>query len=280
MKQIGSTPAPQLHSFVWRLGITLMAVAWAIVSVAQSSESNTQIAASACGSWTVVKSPDGPSSNNHLYGVSASGGNNVWAVGSYQSASTFRTLTERWNGSAWGVVPSVDAGAEDTLRSVAAISPTDVWAVGYFMPQLASPQSAFIEHWNGHKWNVVPSPTPGQLSLLLSVRAVSTNDIWAVGLFYNNAGNGQTLIERWNGKTWNIVPSPSPGLTDNLLEGLAVVSATDIWVAGSQSSNAQNTSQTLIEHWDGNSWSVVPSPSPGSPNNALGGMPSARATFG
>jgi hypothetical protein len=243
--------------------------------MAQSDETTTQIAGSACGKWTVVKSADGPSSNNnHLYGVSASTADNVWAVGSYElpDFGPFRTLTERWNGTTWNVVPSANAGAENDLYGVAAISPTDVWAVGG-----TSPGSTLIEHWNGRKWSVVPGPAPGQLSSLSRVRAVSATDVWAVGFYYNNAGNSQTLIEHWNGQKWSIVPSPSPGLTDNGLGGLTVVSAKDIWVAGAQSSDQQNTLQTLTERWDGKKWSVVPSPSPGSPYNALGGMTAVSA---
>jgi hypothetical protein len=264
-----------------KLSISLVLGLVSVVSYGQTPVSMSP-SAGACGKWTVVKSADGPSKNNQLYGVSASAANNVWAVGSYQAGDPingpFKTLTERWNGTAWSFVPSANLGAEDALGGVAAISPTDVWAVGDFMPQLTSPQTAFIEHWNGHKWSVVPSPRPGQLSGLSHVRAVSATDVWAVGSYYNNAGNSQTLIEHWNGQRWSIVPSPSPGLTDNGLGGLTIVSAKDIWAAGAQSSDFQNTLQTLIEHWDGKTWSVVPSPNPGSLYNALGGMTAVSAS--
>lgn len=147
-----------------------------------------------------------------------------------------------------------------------------MWAVGDFDATTSSPQRALIEHWNGKNWSVVSSPAPGQLSILASVGAVSANDIWAVGFYYDTAGNSQTLIVHWNGTSWKVVSSPSPGLTDNALGGVAVVSATDIWAAGSQSSDEENSFQTLIEHWDGTGWSVVPSPSPGSYANGLGAI--------
>jgi hypothetical protein len=54
---------------------------------------------------------------------------------------------------------------------------------------------------------------------------------------------------------------PSPGTSDNDLAGVAVRSASDVWAVGSASSDGPN--QTLIEHWDGSAWTVVPSPSPG-----------------
>lgn len=158
------------------------------------------------------------------------------------------------------------------LHGVAAISPTGVWAVGFFAAQSTSPQSAFIEHWNGQKWSVVPSPHHGQLSILSGVRAISASDVWAVGLYYDNAGNSKALSEHWNGKVWRVVPNPSPGLTDNVLGGLVVIFAKDIWAAGKESSDAQTTLQTLIEHWNGTSWSFVPSPNPAPLYNFLGGM--------
>ena len=84
-------------------------------------------------------------------------------------------------------------------------------------------------------WKVVssPSPGPGAFDLLNGVAAVSTNDVWAVGI--NSGGEGstaQTLIEHWNGKSWQVVSSPSPA-TDNSLNGVAAVSATNIWAVGS-----------------------------------------------
>ena len=41
------------------------------------------------------------------------------------------TLTEHWNGTAWSVVASPNAGTINSLQSVAAVSANDVWAVGY-----------------------------------------------------------------------------------------------------------------------------------------------------
>src|SRR5437764_621866 len=53
---------------------------------------------------------------------------------------------------------------------------------------------------------------------------------------------------------WSVVSSPNVGTSSNVLNGVAVVSANDVWAVGYYSGG------TLIEHWDGTSWSVVPSP--------------------
>ena len=47
---------------------------------------------------------------------------------------------------------------------------------------------------------------------------------------------------------------------NNVLSGIAAVSATDIWAAGYTTDPSTGLQQTLTEHWDGTSWSVIASP--------------------
>src|SRR3954466_3149445 len=52
-------------------------------------------------------------------------------------------------------------------------------------------------------WNVVPSPNRGTLdNYLRGVTAVSANDIWAVGFYYNGSVQ-RTLTEHWDGTNWS-----------------------------------------------------------------------------
>ena len=93
---------------------------------------------------------------------------------------------------------------------------------------------------------------------------MSASDVWAVG----DSGSG-TLIEQWNGTSWAVVPSPNPSTAVfNTLSGAAVVSASDIWAVG-QSRNSSG-SGTLIEQWNGTSWTIVTSPAPGSASQLSG----------
>ena len=59
--------------------------------------------------------------------------------------------------------------------------------------------------------------------------------------------------------------------------GVTAVSATDIWAVGTVES-AGSGYQTLIEHWNGSTWQIVPSPSPGSFYNFLQGITAVSAT--
>ena len=118
-------------------------------------------------------------------------------------------------------------------------------------------------------WSVVPSPNPTVVPNGLSaVAAVSAHDVWAVCTSGSQTSSGQTLIEHWNGTNWQIVQSPNPSSRYNTLSGVTAVSATNVWAVGFYV-NTSLVTQTLIEHWNGTSWSVVKSPSPAPINNEL-----------
>ncbi len=123
-------------------------------------------------------------------------------------------------------------------------------------------------------WKIVSSPNVGTGTYgnkLNAVAALSANDVWAVGFSPNPSGTPlyirQSLIEQWNGSNWNVVSSPNPaGKPDVELNGIAALSANDIWAVGHSGDPSYAPLQTLTEHWDGTSWSIVSSPSPGTYN--------------
>jgi len=80
------------------------------------------------------------------------------------------------------------------------------------------------------------------------------------------------LIEYFDGATWKIVPSPNPG-TDSfsVLQAVSGTSPSDVWAVG-VTHDGTLPSRTLIQHWDGTGWSIVPSPSPGLQLNELLGV--------
>ena len=227
-----------------------------------------------CGGWSVVPSSNNGPYTNSLNGVAAVSASDVWAVGSYFYNNNYLsgTLTEQWNGTGWSIITSPNVGSlYNSLNGVTAVSASNIWAVGLEQTSQNVPIQTLIEHWDGSSWSVVPSPNVGsQENRLAGVAAVSANDVWTVGVYFNNNGLEQTLIEHWNGTEWNIVKSPNPGAAVNDLYGVAAVSASNIWAVG-DFENSSGVLQTLTEHWNGKKWSVVPSPSLGT-YDSLGGV--------
>jgi hypothetical protein len=229
--------------------------------------------------WSTVSSPDLGTGNNYLSGVAAVSASDIWAVGIYgpTSSGPGQTLIEHWNGTTWEVVSSPDAGSDDNqLISVAAVSASDVWAVGFYRPTFSSSEQTLIEHWDGTTWSIVSSPDQtSNTNQLNDVAAVSASDVWAVGLYTATISSpNQTLIEHWNGTTWEVVSSPSQYSDDNQLSGVAAVTASDIWAVGSYGPPGQ----TLIEHWDGTTWSIVSSPSQASNTGQLNDVAAVSAS--
>jgi hypothetical protein len=225
--------------------------------------------------WSVVPSPNFGSSDNTLSGVAAVSANDVWAVGDYynSTSSPERTLIMHWDGTQWSVVLSPNPGSfTNFLHGVVAMSANDVWAVGNSWNGRGPVQTQTLTmHWDGTQWSVVPSPNAGSFgSFLQSVAAVSATDVWAMGNSRNSTGRYQTLIIHWDGTQWSVVPSPNPGLFDNALNGVAAVSANDVWAVGVYFNSTSSPGQTLTMHWGGTQWSVVPSPSPTSSNGLSG----------
>ena len=223
--------------------------------------------------WSVVASPNAGSLDNVLSGVAAVSASDVWAVGYYLSSSP-QTLIEHWNGKSWSVVASPNvASSPNVLSGVAAVSARDSWAVGNYFKSSSSPYQTLTLHWNGKSWSVVASPNvASSFNKLFGVAAVSARDSWAVGSYETSDSIIHTLTLHWNGKSWSVVASPNVGSSSNELSGVAAVSASNSWAVGYYLPSG-STSLTLIEHWNGTSWSVVASPKHvGSISNVLSGV--------
>jgi hypothetical protein len=168
----------------------------------------------------------------------------------------------------WTVVPSANQGF-DRLGALSCLLATDCFAAGSRVGGDAFTK-ALIESWNGHRFAIVPSPSPSSTnSALGGISCVSATFCVAVGSADNKRDFTRTLIESWNGTAWSVVPSPSPGgLTFiDVLGDVSCVSAAFCMAVGSYGPGELTSS--LIESWNGRVWSVMPSPSRGPHSDAV-----------
>src|SRR5207248_3028767 len=207
--------------------------------------------------WQVVPSPN-PPNGAALAGVTAVSPTNFWAVGvdiapdrSGRPFILHQTGTGAWHAVDVPALRSVSG----RLAAVSAGSANDVWAVGV----RAVPGAPLTAPSDGHAWSSVAVPVPvphAELVGLTSISAVSPHDIWAVGQGH--------LTEHWNGHAWQAVPAPAgstdPDATTNL-NGVSARSARDVWAVGTVSGTP--SPRTVTEHWNGTTWTLVPSPTPG-----------------
>ena len=170
----------------------------------------------------------------------------------------------------WTIAPTTGTGTNDSvLYSVAAVSPSEAWAVGWWSS--ANVSHTLVERWDGARWMTVPSVDPPDASSSLNaVAAVSSGDVWAVGFAYERS-TIRTLVEHLSGGVWHVVKSPDPGDYESVLTGVAAVSASDVWAVGFER-DADQPRRKLVEHWNGTRWKVVEIPSPTPEESELDGV--------
>jgi len=208
--------------------------------------------------WSLTATPS-LGVNAGLNAVSASSASDAWAVG-FTLPSGYRVrqpLYEHWNGSAWSAVSGPGLG----LNGVADLGPANAWAVGI---------RGTVEHWDGTAWSnvTVPSPNPSYPAgaNLKAITAVSASDIWAVGSFYNTSATISAFALHYNGSSWAVTTLPQPAVTgpsSPILRGVTAVASNNVWAVGENEEVPGLGITTLIEHWNGSAWSIVPSPTPG-----------------
>lgn len=201
----------------------------------------------------------------YFHGMSARTASDAWAVGGTNWFGESHTVAEHWNGSSWTRIATPTPGS-GVFKGVTATSASNAWAVGVIGPgdgTTATATEPLIERWDGSSWTEQTFADPADGGQFLAVAATSADDAWAVG--YTGGTTevpGQTtLIDHWDGSSWTRVPSPDPGGSGSQLEGVTALTANDAWAVGlTQTSGGRWIS--LIMHWDGSHWNVVPSPSP------------------
>jgi hypothetical protein len=223
---------------------------------AAASETTSQSSSGASPVWVTWQAGGGNGElTNLISAVSCVSMDNCAAVG-YSRYETFHFPTiDEWNGTSWGLA-SLPDDPQGVLNGVSCVSPSFCAAVG-----------SFIAQRNGTTWTLSTADVPGTLN---GVSCVSSTFCMSVGV-NSNGSVAQTLIEQWDGTTWSVVPSPNRGSnTPNSLAGVSCRSSIDCEAVGTASNGGAD--QTLVEQWNGTTWSIVDSPntSPTLSNDLLG----------
>jgi len=189
-----------------------------------------------------------------LRAVSADAANDAWAVGSCDEEGA----VEHWDGKQWALASTLPPPASQfsIFTGVSAVSPTDVWVVGYDQAKNGS-YGPLVLHWNGSVWTTVAERLPRAASVggfQLNSVAATTGGAWVAGISVGPRG----LFGRSGGS--GLVASLDKGtrvIVQTVFSGVAIASARDVWVVGN--SNARGF-VALTEHWNGRTWREVRTP--------------------
>jgi hypothetical protein len=190
-------------------------------------------------------------------------------------------LAEAWNGTKWTKQAVLPSTGEESLRGVSCTSATFCEAVGvagYVNEGLGFPVG---RRWNGTSW-VSANPKQPEGNKLLRLNAVScasANACEATGVYENASHVDVPLAERWNGIEWQIQSTPTPaGAKLSTLDAVSCPAAESCTAAGHYQ-NSSGVNVTLVEVWNGSTWTVESTPNPeGATESLLRGISCRSAT--
>lgn len=221
--------------------------------------------------WTNAALPRSGGINDQIFAMGSTSSSDVWAVGFFlnTTANQYQTLIYHYNGTAWSLMPSPNAGIFSALRAISADSPTDAWAVGQYQHPTGQ-MVPLVEHWNGSTWSIIPGYNLNEpYSVIIGVLATSSTSFQTLGDFSpdQNVDFLDPQGAKYNGGVWTLKAMPPMGGSSTSDNALAAVSPTNMWAIGDWFDNSNNF-QTFAQHWDGSAWTTVATPDPGGPEGS------------
>lgn len=217
--------------------------------------------------WRVLTTPG--TGNSELTGIACSRPDRCIAVGDRFVQGGRRTLAEAWNGTTWRVLPAADTRSADaTLGAISCARSDRCMATGTRFAA-AGRTVALAESWNGIRWRVLRTPSPGTMVTdLAGVSCAGPARCIAVGYDMNRGQPaGTALAERWNGTRWRLLPRPRTGSGSSSLLAVSCTGPARCLALGAQVRNG--TGGPLAEAWNGTRWRTLPTASLGTANANL-----------
>lgn len=281
---VASAPPTGQNGYLLGVSADSATDAWAVGTVNRSGADPGPLTDHWNGTaWAQATPPSYPTNDLvSLDAVSAASPADAWAAGFTRAGTTGQPFptTAHWTGSSWTAVTPAQCttggvAVASYLLGVADASPSDAFAVG----DCTSQATGYIERWNGTAWSMMSLPdpnttNPGMTKSLSAISADSATDVWAVGeytIVYTPTGiRYEPYSLHWNGSSWSVVAMPPVPGTDGQLvyqfNAIDAISPGNVWAVGDSGDDVGvggTPTATLIEHYNGTSWSVVSSPAGG-----------------
>ena len=206
--------------------------------------------------WRIVPAESPGNGTVALNGVAALAADDAWTVGSYQENSLQRSLVEHWDGQSWTVVPSPNSGFGDNhLSAIAVVART---ISGQWAAMIAPAGSGDADRTLG--WGCLEHRAQPVHRQRHAQRAGGAGRRQHLGRRRFRRPDAGPALGRHR---LTAVPTPDIGTVGNALLGIVAVAANDIWAVGRYDDRGGTFYyQTLVQHWDGTAWNIVPSPNP------------------
>jgi hypothetical protein len=211
-------------------------------------------------SWRLLTAPNpAKATTSDLSALYCQSTTDCQAVGVAKNAAKhFFNFAEHWNGSRWplATVPNVPR-RNNVLNDVACFAPGECIAVGD--TSVSGMLHPLVLRLHAGRWRIVSTPALSGAGLA-GVSCPATTLCVAAG-FHGTS----PLTEKWNGAKWVVLKTARTGgaRPADSLQHIACVSVTHcVAVSIRYNSRRRIGNRTLIEVWNGASWSVQTSVNP------------------
>jgi hypothetical protein len=177
----------------------------------------------------------------------------IWAVGDglVNPDGSKTALIMHYDGTAWSVVPnqvSVPGTfvAHRGLTSIAALSATDIWAVGTATDRLSVDQPV-IQHYDGRTWTRVAAPAKPANATHFGLAGIANtaSGLIAVGGLSHTDLTEDAVALRWNGRAWSFESTQHTAATADGFTGVTEATDGHVWAVGQ--SFFPTARRTLVE---------------------------------
>jgi hypothetical protein len=243
------TSVPNKYAELTAVTIVSEKNVWAVGHYPQNGLSKTLILHWDGNQWEVISSPNIEGTDNYLYGVVSISDDDIWALGhAGPTADQIITMALHWDGISWKLVDVPDLGP---VIAASSDSTGNIWVVNNNITAKNMLGSAVRRSGDG-RWDVIPMPQVTQPALH-SVSALSSDDVWAVGVKWSgyppdaepNQIATRSLVLHWDGSNWSEVPGPDPSYIQSL-EAVAVSLNGDVWVVGASAANKDSPVHWMV----------------------------------
>jgi hypothetical protein len=140
------------------------------------------------------------------------------------------TIAQHEAGAKWTAETPADLAGND-LNAVSCAAPDQCLAVGAVSVNGVS--TTLADRWNGARWSIVPSESPGGgTDELLAVACQTEVFCVATGTTAAPATIGTTLAEQWNGVQLTATATPSPAFGPSFLAGVSCPTSAECMAVG------------------------------------------------
>lgn len=168
-------------------------------------------------------------------------GYNLIAGGDFHTAGGVAAdYIARWNGSVWS---GLGSGMNKEVRALT-WDGHNLYAGGAFTTA-GGVAANYVARWNGSGWSGLGSG----MDYLVRALTWDGRNLYAAGYFTTAGGLAAKGIARWNGSSWSAMGSQANNVTALLWNGVNLVAAGNLRIAGSPVDG--------IFQWNGTSWSTL-----------------------